>query len=238
VSRITLIGIIGDQLVLEDHKERFPDRRYAVIRDRWSTNSNVALKKKMMSLILPSLTLKRNVSNTYDKLPGKSMIGARIEVYLGMIPVCRDGVTRTQHCSCFERADIPGQFVQEGLATQTPAIYLIGTVGDMRPGMTQVSAAEDWKIGRRRFGRVVFPGCEDNVGRLRVVLEDRAARVNDARRAVGRRRLEYVYVVDQSGGRTAGYRCGMRNGEERGDKSSEAQEGDHSVIFGSCDGSI
>jgi hypothetical protein len=64
MGRVTLIGIVGNQLAIVSHEERFPDRRVAVVSNWRPADSNVALTRTMVRTpfischIMPKDTMK------------------------------------------------------------------------------------------------------------------------------------------------------------------------------------
>lgn len=81
-----------------------------------------------------------------DKVPGPCSVGTGIQVDAGA--VVAPAVTRTHDGASRVASQRLRELSQSGLCTESPAIDLIGQVGDVRPVSTSILAFEDREVVR------------------------------------------------------------------------------------------
>ena len=138
VRRVSLVGEIDDDGVVISHEEWFPD--ICVRGSRWSAVAGC---------------------DVGDERPGLATVVAGIEVELGTGDIWRDGVPCAEDRAGRKGTDGYGEFVQEGLVPQTPAVDCVVYLADLRPGLSGVGAAVDGEVDVGHVWAVVFPCCED-----------------------------------------------------------------------------
>lgn len=136
VFRVPLIGVVGDELVLVDEEEGFPDGRLAVVGDAAAAGGDAG-----------------------DEGPGLAGVAGGVDVDLGFAEVGGEGVAGAEDGAFFEGADGAGEDVEEGLVAEAPAVYGVFDGGKWGPGLAFVGAFVDGVVDNWWLGRVVFPGA-------------------------------------------------------------------------------
>ena len=135
VERVPLVGVVGDELILVDEEEGFPDGGLAVVGDAAAAGGDAG-----------------------DEGPGLAGVAGGVDVDLGFAEVGGEGVAGAEDGAFFEGADGAGEDVEEWLVAQTPAVYDVFDGGKWGPGLAFVGALVDGVMDNRWLGRVVFPG--------------------------------------------------------------------------------
>lgn len=133
--RVPLIGVVGDELVLVDEEEGFPDGCLAVVGDAAAAGGDAG-----------------------DEGPGLAGVAGGVDVDLGFAEVGGEGVAGAEDGAFFEGADGAGEDVEEGLVAEAPAVYGVFDGGKGGPGLALVGALVDGVVDNGWLGRVVFPG--------------------------------------------------------------------------------
>ena len=138
VLGVALVGVVADQLVLVEHKERLPDGGQAVVGAGLAAGGDVR-----------------------DELPGLAAVGAGVELDLRHGEVGGDGAAGEEDGAGFVACEVLGQDVEEGLVAETPSIDGVLDSRALFPGVAAIFGVVDGEVDLGWLRSVVLPCCDE-----------------------------------------------------------------------------